>query len=52
LLSGQKTIPITIDAVLSGKPAIYSEAGKDKLITFEMRLTKTADIPLPHEGRN
>ena len=52
LLSGQKTLPITIDAVLSGKPAIYSEAGKDKLITFEMRLTKTSDIPLPHAGRN
>lgn len=52
LLSGQKTIPITIDAVLSGKPAIYSEAGKDKLITFEMRLTRTAEIPLPHDRRN
>lgn len=52
LLSGQKTIPITIDAVLSGKPAIYSEAGKDKLITFDMRLTKTAEIPMPRGGRN
>jgi LEA14-like dessication related protein len=52
ILSGRKTIPVTIDAVLSGKPAIYSEAGKDKLITFEMRLTKTADIPLPRGGRN
>jgi late embryogenesis abundant protein len=48
LLSGQKTIPITIDAVLSGKPAIYNDAGKDRLITFEMKLTKTVDIPLPH----
>jgi hypothetical protein len=52
VLSGQETIPITIDAVLSGKPAIYTEAGKDRLITFEMRLTKTADIPLPRGGRN
>jgi LEA14-like dessication related protein len=47
LLSGRKTIPITIDAVLSGKTAIYSDAGKDKLITFETKLTRTADIPLP-----
>ena len=52
LLSGRKTMPITIDAVLSGKPAIYSEAGKDRLITFEMRLTRIVDIPLPHAGRN
>jgi hypothetical protein len=47
ILSGQKTIPITIDAVFSGKPAVYSEAGKEKPISFEMRLVKTADIPLP-----
>ncbi len=46
ILSGQKTIPITIDAVFSGKPAIYSEAGKERPISFEMRFVKTADIPL------
>lgn len=47
ILSGQKTIPITIDAVFSGKPAVYSEAGNEKTISFEMRLIRTADIPLP-----
>ncbi len=47
ILSGQKTLPITIDAVFSGKPAIYIEGGKEKPISFEMRLVKTADIPLP-----
>jgi LEA14-like dessication related protein len=47
ILSGQKTIPITINAVFSGKPATYSEAGKEKYIAFEMRLVKIADIPLP-----
>jgi LEA14-like dessication related protein len=51
ILSGQKTIPITIDAVFSGKPAIYGEAGKEKPISFEMRLAKTADIPLLQERR-
>lgn len=51
-LSGQKTIPITIDAVFSGKPAIYTEAGKEKPILFEVKLTKTADIPLPQMNRN
>jgi hypothetical protein len=52
ILSGQKTIPITIDAVFSGKPAIYSETGKEELISFETRLTKTADIPLPQDRRS
>lgn len=52
LLFGQKTVPVTIDAVLSGKPAIYHEAGKDRMITFEMKLTRTAEIPLPRGGRN
>lgn len=52
ILSGQKTIPITIDAVFSGRPAIYGEAGKEKPISFERRLTKTADIPLTQERRN
>jgi hypothetical protein len=46
ILSGQKTIPITIDALFSGKPAIYSEAGKETPISFERRLVKTTDIPL------
>jgi hypothetical protein len=52
ILSGQKTIPITIDAVFSGKPAIYSKAGKKEPISFETRLTRTAEIPLPQDRRN
>jgi len=48
-LSGKKTIPVTINAVFSGKPAIYSEAGKETPISFEKRLIKTADIPLQQE---
>ena len=52
ILSGQKSIPITIDAVFSGRPAIYSEAGEDRPISFERRLIKTADIPLSQERRN
>lgn len=47
ILSYQQTIPITIEAVFSGKPAIYSEGGKEKKIFFETRFTRNADIPLP-----
>jgi LEA14-like dessication related protein len=49
ILSGQKTIPITINALFSGNPAILNEAGKEKPISFEWRLIKTADIPLQQE---
>ncbi len=52
ILSGQKTIPITIDAVFSGRPALYIEAGKETPISFERRLVKTADIPLQQERIN
>jgi len=52
ILSGQKTIPITIDALFSGKPATYSEAGKETPISFERRLVKTAEIPLQQERKN
>jgi hypothetical protein len=51
-LSGQKTVPITIVANFSGKPALYGRAGKEEPITFEKRFTKTADIPLQQERRN
>jgi LEA14-like dessication related protein len=47
ILSGQKTIPITIIAVFSGKPALYVKAEKEETISFEKRLTRTVDIPLP-----
>jgi LEA14-like dessication related protein len=51
ILSGQKTIPVTINAVFSGNPAIYTETGKETAISFERRLTKTVDVPLPKERR-
>lgn len=52
ILSGQKTIPITIDALFSGKPAIYIEAGKETPIFFERRLAKTVEIPLQQERKS
>ena len=48
IVSGQKTIPVTIDAVLSGRPALYG----DIPISFERRLVKTADIPLQQERKS
>ena len=47
IFAGKKTLPITIDAVFSGKPALYGEAGKEQPLNFEMRFIKKAEIPLP-----
>jgi LEA14-like dessication related protein len=52
IVSGQKTILITIDAVFSGRPAIYTEAGREEPISFEVKLTKTVNVPLPQAIRN
>jgi LEA14-like dessication related protein len=49
ILLGKKTIPITINAVFSGKPAIYTVNSKDEPITFELRMTKKAEVPLMRE---
>lgn len=47
LLSRQKSIPIEIEAVFSGKPAIYGKAGKEESVFFDVKLNKTVDVPLP-----
>ena len=52
ILAGRKTIPVTINAVFSGKPALYGATGKEEPIFFEMSLNKAADIPFPQERRN
>jgi len=49
ILSGPKTLPITINAVFSGKPAIYGEPGKEQELPFEMSVTRTVDLPLMQE---
>jgi hypothetical protein len=51
ILSGQKTIPVTIDAVLSGRPALSGETGKEYPISFERRVVKTVDIPCSKSGK-
>jgi hypothetical protein len=49
ILAGKKSIPVTINAVFYGRPAVFSEDGKEDTVSFEKRLTKTAEIPLVKE---
>lgn len=52
ILSHQRTIPITIDAFIYGKPTVYNEFEKGSLFSFEKRVTKTVDIQLPKDEIN
>lgn len=52
MLSGRRTVPITIHAVFSGKPAITTVDGEEKPVFFEMHMTKTADVPLTRDRTN
>ena len=47
MLSGQKTIPLTVNAVFTKKPAVYDETGAEQSFSFETKLNKTVDFPLP-----
>ncbi len=49
ILAGEKTVPITINALFSGNPAILTEEGKEEPLPFSMRFTRTTDIPLQPE---
>lgn len=49
IVSGKKTIPMTIVVVFSGKPVMYTNEGEERMVPFERRLTKTIDIPLIKE---
>jgi LEA14-like dessication related protein len=49
ILSHQKTIPIRIDALFYGKPTAYNDFEEGSLFSFERRVTKTVDIPLPKD---
>lgn len=49
LLSNQKTIPLTIDAVFHGKPTAYNEHEQGSLFAFEKRVTKTIEVAIPKD---
>jgi hypothetical protein len=52
MLLGKKTVPITIHAVFSGRPAIYTSDGEEKPFTFDIPITKTVDVPLLRDKTN
>ncbi|MHC1741994.1 MAG: LEA type 2 family protein [Syntrophobacteraceae bacterium] len=49
ILTNQKTIPLTINAVFHGKPTVYNDFEQGSLFSFEKRITKTIEIALPKD---
>ena len=52
MFSGQKTIPMTINAAFTKKPTIYDKGGAEQSFSFETKLNKTVDFPLPVDEMN
>ena len=52
ILSNQKTIPLTINAVFSKKPARDDKTGAGRSFSFDRKMTATVDVPLPQEKIN
>jgi hypothetical protein len=49
VLSGDKTIPVRIDLVISGNPTLYDSTRTGSLFPFTVHLSRTEDVPVPQE---
>jgi hypothetical protein len=52
VLLGQKTVPVRIDAVISGKPTLYNSVEESSLISFTFKISRTEQIPIPEDQIN
>ncbi len=48
-LLGDKTLPIRIDAVVTGKPTLYNSQEEGSLISFTVKISRTEDVPIPQD---
>jgi hypothetical protein len=50
LLLNRKSIPVRIDAVISGKPTVYNEVEEGALFQFSLKVSRTEEIPIPEDS--
>ena len=50
LLRNRKSIPVRIDAVISGKPTLYNEVEEGALFHFSLKVSRTVDVPIPKDA--
>jgi hypothetical protein len=49
ILAGDSTVPVRIDALVSGKPTLYNEVESGALFSFSKKLSRTEQIPIPRQ---
>jgi LEA14-like dessication related protein len=49
VLSGSKTLPVTIKATLTGKPTLYNEIEEGSLFGFTLDVSRTVEVPIPRK---
>lgn len=49
VIAGDSTVPVRLDAVVSGKPTLYNEIEEGSLFSFTHRLSRTEQIPIPRK---
>lgn len=49
LIAGDSTVPVRLDAVISGKPTLYNEIEEGSLFSFSKKLSRTEEIPIPRK---
>lgn len=52
VLLGSRTIPVRIDAVISGDPTLYNSKEEGSLIPFSLKVSRTEEIPIPQDQIN
>jgi hypothetical protein len=49
LILNHKSIPIRVDAVISGKPTVYNEVEEGSLFSFSLKVSRKVDVPIPED---
>lgn len=49
IIAGDSTVPVRLDALVSGKPTLYNEVESGSLFSFSKKLTRTEQIPIPRQ---
>ncbi len=49
ILEGAKTLPVTADVTIYGKPTVYSEVEAGALFSFSYSTSKIIDVPIPQD---
>src|SRR5690606_31059387 len=52
IIAGDSTVPVRIDAVVSGKPTLYNETESGSLFSFSKAVSRVVDVPIPRKQRD